>query len=797
MKNSVAFVLQICLASFLAGIVLSQRPNCASKGKCDDCIRSYGCEWCSDPDFKNRRCYKAGDSQGCPPRYIMNPTIETTGMVAKNLSDVVKSVTNSGSGGGSNSITGSTSQDNIVQVTPQRINVNLRPNEGNPYRFKMWYKQARDYPVDLYYLMDLSNSMKDDKDKLSQLGNELAKEMKSLTSNFRLGFGSFVDKVVMPYVSIVPKNLNSPCDGCAAPYGYKNVMSLSQDTNAFSTQVKLANVSGNLDAPEGGFDAIMQAIVCKDQIGWRNEARKLLVFSTDSSFHYAGDGKLGGIVKPNDGCCHLDSSGTYTYSSIQDYPSVSQINTKVKEHSINMIFAVTADQIPLYDQLRKHIEGSSAGELSSDSSNVVKLVVDQYNKITSTVEMKEKDLLSNFRIKYFSRCLNPSGPLIETNKCDGLKVGQTVEFEIELELLSCPSNVSSHHFTVYPVGLTDSLTIDVRMLCDCECKYPGHPFYEERSAKCSGHGTLKCGMCDCDIGFTGDDCSCTSDADKTDECHPTNTTQLCSGRGSCKCNKCECESSGSNDMFYGKYCECNNFTCPRIGGVICSGHGDCICGKCQCHPGWIGEGCACEDSISNCAPPGYTDPKDICSGHGKCVCNKCECDQTGGYSGQYCNKCPTCNTKCNELKDCVQCKVHESGPYTKEKCDAECTHNITIVEYLKVADDDLFCSAYDDQDCRFTYIYEMVGNHISILAQKNKECPPQARIPGVVFSVILSIVLIGLAFLLMWKFITSMRDRREFAKFEKERMMAKWDAGQNPIYKQATSTFKNPMYCGS
>jgi hypothetical protein len=30
--------------------------------------------------------------------------------------------------------------------------------------------------------------------------------------------------------------------------------------------VAKARVSGNLDAPEGGFDAIMQAIVC-DQIG--------------------------------------------------------------------------------------------------------------------------------------------------------------------------------------------------------------------------------------------------------------------------------------------------------------------------------------------------------------------------------------------------------------------------------------------------------------------------------------------------------------------------------------------------
>lgn len=67
------------------------------------------------------------------------------------------------------------------------------------------YAQAEDYPVDLYYLMDLSKSMEDDKQKLSGLGTKLASRMQSITSNFRLGFGSFVDKVVMPYVSTVPK----------------------------------------------------------------------------------------------------------------------------------------------------------------------------------------------------------------------------------------------------------------------------------------------------------------------------------------------------------------------------------------------------------------------------------------------------------------------------------------------------------------------------------------------------------------------------------------------------------------
>lgn len=67
------------------------------------------------------------------------------------------------------------------------------------------YSQAEDYPVDLYYLMDLSESMRDDKETLSQLGVELSREMRKITSNFRLGFGSFVEKKLMPFVSTAPK----------------------------------------------------------------------------------------------------------------------------------------------------------------------------------------------------------------------------------------------------------------------------------------------------------------------------------------------------------------------------------------------------------------------------------------------------------------------------------------------------------------------------------------------------------------------------------------------------------------
>lgn len=58
--------------------------------------------------------------------------------------------------------------------------------------------------------------------------------------------------------------------------------------------------------------ALYSPLTSQDLIGWRNVTR-LLVFSTDAGFHFAGDGKLGGIVLPNDGKCHLENN-SYTMS---------------------------------------------------------------------------------------------------------------------------------------------------------------------------------------------------------------------------------------------------------------------------------------------------------------------------------------------------------------------------------------------------------------------------------------------------------------------------------------------------
>jgi integrin beta 1 len=53
-------------------------------------------------------------------------------------------------------------------------------------------------------------------------------------------------------------------------------------------------------------------MACVERIGWRRASRKIILIATDRDFHYAMDGKLVGILEPNDGNCHLDAEGIRT-----------------------------------------------------------------------------------------------------------------------------------------------------------------------------------------------------------------------------------------------------------------------------------------------------------------------------------------------------------------------------------------------------------------------------------------------------------------------------------------------------
>ncbi|KAG8505085.1 Integrin beta-3 [Galemys pyrenaicus] len=769
-------------------------PNiCTTRGvsSCQQCLAvSPMCAWCSDEALPlgSPRCDLKENllKDKCALESIEFPISEAKILEARPLSDK-----------------GSGDSSQVVQVSPQRIALRLRPDDSKSFSIQV--RQVEDYPVDIYYLMDLSYSMKDDLSSIQNLGTKLASQMRKLTSNLRIGFGAFVDKPVSPYMYISPPAaLKNPCydmkTTCLPMFGYKHVLTLTDQVTRFNEEVKKQSVSRNRDAPEGGFDAIMQATVCDvsseglgcqvwfshvkmgtevaqlcrclraEKIGWRSDASHLLVFTTDAKTHIALDGRLAGIVKPNDGRCHVGRDNHYSASTTMDYPSLGLMTEKLSQKNINLIFAVTERVVNLYQNYSELIPGTTVGVLSADSSNVLQLIVDAYGKIRSKVELEVRDLPEELSLSFNATCLN-NEVIPGLKSCVGLKIGDTVSFSIEAKVRGCPQE-KEKSFTVKPVGFKDSLTVQVTFDCDCACQAQAEPF----SSRCNnGNGTFECGVCRCGPGWLGSQCECSEEdyrPSQQDECSPREGQPVCSQRGECLCGQCVCHSSDFGKIT-GKYCECDDFSCVRYKGEMCSGHGQCSCGDCLCDSDWTGYYCNCTTRTDTCMSSNGL----LCSGRGKCECGSCVCIQPGSY-GDTCEKCPTCPDACTFKKECVECKKFERGDLYEEKtCSRYCRDEIEPVKELRdTGKDAVNCTYKNEDDCvvRFQYYEDSSGKSILYVVEE-PECPKGPDILVVLLSVMGAILLIGLAALLIWKLLITIHDRKEFAKFEEERARAKWD----------------------
>ncbi|XP_072574554.1 integrin beta-6 isoform X2 [Paramormyrops kingsleyae] len=744
---------------------------------CNDCLRQGPqCAWCRQENFTDRfavseRCdtEEILEQKGCSLELIEFPV---TSVWIHQDEPVGKSEGNA----------------NITQISPQKMSMSVRT--GSEVTFQIHVQQTEDYPVDIYYLMDLSASMFDDLQMIKNLGTTLSKEMAKLTSKFRLGFGSFVEKPVLPFIKTMPADLENPCSyfgiSCLPTFGYKHVLPLTANMEKFNQIIKGQKVSANVDNPECGFDAIMQAAVCGEKIGWRNDSMHLVVFVSDADSHFGMDSKMSGIVIPNDGKCHLDDRNEYSKSTVLEYPTLGQLIDKLVENNILLIFAVTSKQKSNYENYAKLIPGATVGVLAEDSRNILELIVNAYKELRSEIELEVLGDTEGLQISFTAMCHDGS-VLPGQKRCSNVKVGDLVSFNVTVELSECPSGPK--HFTVKPVGFQDALEVQLEGLCQCDCQRRPEP----HSSLCSGgRGALQCGTCLCDAGYMGPRCECTEESVQSSSCREQPEAESCSGQGECYCGQCICNPSNFG-RIYGAYCECNDFSCVRFRGDICGGHGDCDCGQCACHPGWTGEYCNCSSSTDACLSAEGA----LCSGRGACVCGKCVCSVPEA-SGRTCERCPTCGDNCSLFRGCVECHQQDKDP--PEDCHLKCSAPHVSVNRTadKVSEYDVSqsvtCALKTEKDCVLSFGL-VTGEHGNVIYNpKLSDCPEPPNIEMIVLGVSLSVLTIGLILLGIWKLLVSVHDRKEVAKFEAERAQAKWPVGTNPLFRSSTSTFKNVTY---
>lgn len=763
----------------------SAQTICTEADSCDECLqRSPDCVWCSQDYFdQTARCFRIEHRGNCSTSNLVMTTGELT-----NLSNV--------------------DVDQDVLVSPQSVRIKLRL--GEPQSFNVVVNRIRNAPLDLYFVVDQSFSMKATLATFQQLIEDLFESVEgNITSNLRVGMGLFVDKPLAPYLSMTPAMFQSPCDGCQPAYGFRHIMTLTDDSAEFKRVLSEQIISGNLDGPEGGLDAILQAAVCENIIGWREKSLRMLMHISDNLIHVAGDGSLANVVHPAVLECNLQQNGSYHYyngTHVYDYPSLSVIRELLSEKLITLVFGVVynpereLDVVSIIEDLSSSLPRSIVQVLSNSSDNISQVIESAYREITTdiTLDVDERDGIDVTFVPS-AGCRNNSG-----GSCLNVEFDQKVTFNVTVTAISCDSDFvrNGTNFRINVPGY-GSVEVEFEGICSCECS----AVTEENSQMCSDVGTLICGSCVCPNDRDGVNCQCDELNAVTGNCGIGRNGLVCSGpdRGRCQCDRCVCINN-----FFGDVCECDSFSCERDdNNNICGGpgRGSCGCnGTCTCINGWTRSACDCTPDRSECVDPSAL----ICSNRGTCTCNECICDSKD-FTGQFCQICTAIECPeepaCLAYGDCVVCQFGSQGSGSRD-CSRMCeidtlgqalfpNQTFDRGTYMISGSSRTLACLTTEGDCTYRYF---VGTSDSDqqppIVFEGESCTEESEFPAWIIIVIIlgALLLLGILILIGIKIFMELRYRYEYQQWLKEKNSAKFGQQLNPIYHKATTDVDNPLY---
>jgi FHA domain/Integrin beta chain VWA domain len=153
---------------------------------------------------------------------------------------------------------------------------NLRPDnirvfeDGKPAKIVDFRGVGQGRPVDIVFVMDVTQSMQPYIDAIKKNMITFANDLAANNRDYRLGLVTFEDYVVSKY------------SDCNCPYRYK----MTSNVGEFINWVGSLHASGGGDIPEDPLDALAYA----STFPFRPEAQAILILITDAPCHVKGDG---------------------------------------------------------------------------------------------------------------------------------------------------------------------------------------------------------------------------------------------------------------------------------------------------------------------------------------------------------------------------------------------------------------------------------------------------------------------------------------------------------------------------